>query len=127
MDVQSKRMSFRRQSAPRHLYPCGLRWQDTADILLQRVGRLGYSKQLFLVTLEEVDHTVQCLKYSGDPDVAHGFWENLDCITTIFLPLVCSKQDSSTLDILSQNAKRSFKAFSTKDGQKVDQDPGRSF
>lgn len=57
-----------------------------AELLLHIIGRLGPSKQLFLVRLDELDPTSliafdrsilklwQSLKYTTDPDVSPGIW-----------------------------------------------------
>uniref|UniRef100_A0A3Q3ERM5 Reverse transcriptase domain-containing protein n=1 Tax=Labrus bergylta TaxID=56723 RepID=A0A3Q3ERM5_9LABR len=57
IDIQSKIASFRLQTAQRLLFTCGPSWMDIARLLLRRAGRLGYTKQLFLLKLEEVDLT----------------------------------------------------------------------
>lgn len=63
-----------------------MRWHETATLLLQKVGRLGYSKQFFLLKLEEVQVTgltsfydsvlqaCQTLKVSRDPSALPGMW-----------------------------------------------------
>ncbi len=47
VDVSSRIGAFRLKTAQRFLYGNGLRWHETAKLLLQKVGRLGYSKQFF--------------------------------------------------------------------------------
>lgn len=49
MDVASRVAGFRLQTAKRFLYGTSVWWTDTARILLQKAGRLGFDKQLFLM------------------------------------------------------------------------------
>ncbi len=86
VDVSSRIGAFRLKTAQRFLYGNGLRWHETAKLLLQKVGRLGYSKQFFLLKLEEVQVTGltsfydsvlqawQILKVSRDPSALPGMW-----------------------------------------------------
>lgn len=86
VDIRSKIMSFRLQTAQRLLYQCGLRWQETAEQLLRRVSHLGYSIQLFLLRRGEVDLTGltpfytsvleawQGLEHTRDSGASPGMW-----------------------------------------------------
>lgn len=47
---QSKVASFRLQTAQRFLYSCGPSWFDMAQLLMRRVGCVGFAKQLFLMS-----------------------------------------------------------------------------
>lgn len=55
VDLSSRIVTFRLKPVQIFLYGNGLRWHDTAELLLQKAGRLGYSKQFFLLKTEEVD------------------------------------------------------------------------
>ena len=57
IDIASRTMAYRIKTAKRFLYDCGHKWIETAQLILRRAGRLGYSRQLFLCRLEEVDLT----------------------------------------------------------------------
>ncbi|KAF7654964.1 hypothetical protein LDENG_00062640 [Lucifuga dentata] len=90
-EIQKKLVDFSGQAswlkaAQRFLYQTGLRRQDMAELLLQRAGRLGFSKHLFLVQLHEADisgltpfytselQARQVLRASRDRDAAAGMW-----------------------------------------------------
>ncbi|KAK5852456.1 hypothetical protein PBY51_023923 [Eleginops maclovinus] len=53
--IQSKIAAFRLRTAQSLLYDSGPSWLEMAKLLLRRVGRLGYQKQQFLLTPEDVD------------------------------------------------------------------------
>lgn len=55
MDIKSRVIAYRLQTAQRLLYTHGLSWMDTARLLLRRAGRLGYDKHLFLLRPGEAD------------------------------------------------------------------------
>ena len=65
-------MSLRLQTIKRLLYQCGLRCQETMEQLPQRVTGLGYSKQLFLVQVDEVDLTSLSPFYTSVLEVWQG-------------------------------------------------------
>ena len=86
VDIKSRVLAFRLAAAQRLLYQCGARWLDTAELLLRRVGRLGYGRQLFLTRLQEVDlnglspfyssvlQAWQVLEATRDPEETPGRW-----------------------------------------------------
>ncbi len=57
LNLSSRIGAFRLKTPPRFLNGNGLRWYETAKLLLQKVGRLGYSKHFFLLKVEEVQVT----------------------------------------------------------------------
>ena len=86
IDIKSRVLAFRLAAAQRLLYHCGARWLETAELLLRRVGRLGYGRQLFLVRLNELDlnglapfyrsvlEAWQVLEATRDREETPGMW-----------------------------------------------------
>lgn len=76
INIQAKIASFRLQTA---LCDSGLGRLDTARLLLRRAGRLGYDKQLFLLSSVNVDHAGLTPFYSSVLQVWQIF--TITCVT----------------------------------------------
>ena len=86
IDVSARVLAFRLKAVQRLLYHQGLRWQETAQSILQRLGRFGYGKHLFLLRTSEIDgdgltpfysslvQAWQVLKVERDPNARPGPW-----------------------------------------------------
>lgn len=66
IDIHSRMAAFRLQAAQRLLYTPQLSWRDLAFCLLQKAGRLGFDRHLFLISLD-------CFSDAG----LEGFYKNL--------------------------------------------------
>lgn len=85
IDLTSRTAAFRLQAAQRLLYSVSLCWSSVARLLLWRAGRLGYDKQLFLMSdtrnldgLTPFYHSVldawRTLAFKRQPDDRPGMW-----------------------------------------------------
>ena len=86
IDITSRVAAFRLRTAQRLMYDFGVRWLDTAKLIMKKAGRLGYSKQLFLLKLGEADLTGlsafyasvleawNIFKVTRDSDATAGMW-----------------------------------------------------